>query len=187
MNMQLILLSQYPALFLLSLLFLLGYFIARKKSAFKSFLWVLLFAVSLAAGVVCCFWGLHEKYWALSTLFRFSLWSWLGLALVLIVLILRIWHGIEVALNRRKLNKAMKNAEKEKEAEVRRARAEAAAEERARVLAETAASEPIAPETVFPSAAEASVEAETIETPLAPPIEVPAEADTVPQDPAAQL
>ena len=53
MNLRTILFSQYPALFLLAVLFLIAHLRVRKTSAVKSVLWVILFGVALAASVVC--------------------------------------------------------------------------------------------------------------------------------------
>ena len=55
MNLRTILFSQYPALFLLAVLFLIAHLRVRKTSAVKSVLWVILFGAALAASVVCCF------------------------------------------------------------------------------------------------------------------------------------
>ena len=135
MNVRTILLSQYPALFLLALLFLLAHLRVRKSSAVKSMLWVILFGIALAASVVCCFLGVQAELWTLKTLITLGFWSWFGIALVLLFLILRIAHGIEKRANQRKLDKAMQQAEKQKAAEVSRAREEGAAAERERVEA----------------------------------------------------
>ena len=43
MNLRTILFSQYPALFLLAVLFLIAHLRVRKTSAVKSVLWVILF------------------------------------------------------------------------------------------------------------------------------------------------
>ena len=53
MNLRTILFSQYPALFLLAVLFLIAHLRVRKTSAVKSVLWVILFGAALAASVVC--------------------------------------------------------------------------------------------------------------------------------------
>ena len=49
MNLRTILFSQYPALFLLAVLFLIAHLRVRKTSAVKSVLWVILFGAALAA------------------------------------------------------------------------------------------------------------------------------------------
>lgn len=121
MNFQTILLSQFPACFLLSVLFLINYMTVRKRSAVKSVLWVLLFGVALAAAILFCFLGIQAKLWTLSTLFALGVWSWVGLAAVAIVLLLNIAHTIEKKCNRRKIAKALKNAEKQKESAVAQA------------------------------------------------------------------
>ena len=146
MNFRTILFSQYPAFFLLAVLFLIAHLRVRKTSAVKSVLWVLLFGAALAASVVCCFLGIQAELWTLKTIITLRLWSWVGIVLVLFFLVLRIVHGVEKRANRRKLEKAMKQAEKEKAEEVSRARAQGAAEERERAEAEAARTEAAAPE-----------------------------------------
>ena len=132
MNFQTILLSQYPAFFLLALLFLFAHLRVRKRSAVKSVLWVILFGAALAASVVCCFLGIQAELWTLRTMIVLGFWSWLGVSVVLLLLVLRVLHGFEKRASRRRLEKAMQQAEKQKEEEVSRARAE----ERERIEAE---------------------------------------------------
>ena len=138
MNLRTILFSQYPALFLLAVLFLIAHLRVRKTSAVKSVLWVILFGAALAASVVCCFLGIQAELWTLKTLITLGFWSWFGVGLVLLFLVLRVVHGMEKRSSRRRLDKAMKQAEKQKEEEVSRARAEGAAAERERAEAEAA-------------------------------------------------
>ena len=141
MNLRTILFSQYPALFLLAVLFLIAHLRVRKTSAVKSVLWVILFGAALAASVVCCFLGIQAELWTLKTLITLGFWSWFGVGLVLLFLVLHVVHGVEKRSSRRRLDKAMKQAEKQKEEEVTRARAEGAAAERERAEAEAAARE----------------------------------------------
>lgn len=141
MNFRTILLSQYPAFFLLALLFLIAHLRVRKTSAVKSVLWVLLFGAALAASVVCCFLGIQAELWTVKTIVTLRVWSWVGLIVVFLLLILRILHSIEKRASQRRLDKAMKQAEKEKEEEVTRAREEGAAAERRRAEAEGRAAE----------------------------------------------
>ena len=87
MNLRTILFSQYPALFLLAVLFLIAHLRVRKTSAVKSVLWVILFGVALAASVVCCFLGIQAELWTLKTLITLGFWSWFGVGLVLLFLV----------------------------------------------------------------------------------------------------
>ena len=162
MNLRTILFSQYPALFLLAVLFLIAHLRVRKTSAVKSVLWVILFGAALAASVVCCFLGIQAELWTLKTLITLGFWSWFGVGLVLLFLVLRVVHGMEKRSSLRRLDKAMKQAEKQKEEEVSRARAEGAAAEgaaaeRERAEAEAAArAEEAAREEAARAAAEAA-------------------------------
>ena len=87
MNLRTILFSQYPALFLLAVLFLIAHLRVRKTSAVKSVLWVILFGAALAASVVCCFLGIQAELWTLKTLITLGFWSWFGVGLVLLFLV----------------------------------------------------------------------------------------------------
>ena len=163
MNFRTILFSQYPAFFLLAVLFLISYLRVRKSSAVRSVLWVLFFGAALAASVVFCFLGIQAELWTLKTLFALGFWSWFGVLLVLFLFLLRVVHGVEKRANRRRLEKAMKQAEKEKAEEIARARAQGAAEERERAeaeaaRAEAAAAEEAAQEPQAGTSAEASAE-----------------------------
>lgn len=158
MNLRTILFSQYPALFLLAVLFLIAHLRVRKTSAVKSVLWVILFGTALAASVVCCFLGIQAELWTLKTLITLGFWSWFGVGLVLLFLVLRVVHGMEKRSSRRRLDKAMKQAEKQKEEEVSRARAErerAEAEAAERERAEAEATERAAQEAAAQSTPQA--------------------------------
>ena len=120
--------AQYPAVFLLSLYFLVKYIFARKLSAVKSILWVLLFGVSLAVAVLFLFLGIHYDYWQLKTLFPLGVASWIGIALILVAIVARVVHLIEKKRNEMIMEKERKKAERDKEAAVAQARQEAAAE-----------------------------------------------------------
>ncbi|MFQ8573073.1 MAG: hypothetical protein ACLSAB_07440 [Oscillospiraceae bacterium] len=165
MNLRTILFSQYPALFLLAVLFLIAHLRVRKTSAVKSVLWVILFGAALAASVVCCFLGIQADLWTLKTLITLGFWSWFGVGLVLLFLVLRVVHGVEKRSSRRRLDKAMKQAEKQKEEEVSRARAEGAAERERAEAAAAARAEEAAREEAARAAAEASAAQETQDTP----------------------
>ena len=110
MNLRTILFSQYPALFLLAVLFLIAHLRVRKTSAVKSVLWVILFGAALAASVVCCFLGIQAELWTLKTLITLGFWSWFGVGLVLLFLVLRVVHGVEKRSSRRRLRSALSEA-----------------------------------------------------------------------------
>lgn len=128
LNLRFALLAQFPAFFLLAVIFLVNYLTVRKRSAVKSVLWVLLFGVMLAVSILFCFLGIQAEFWTIKTLFKLSVWSWLGIAVVAIVLILRLAHGVEKKHNRHVMEKELKKAEKQKEAAVAQAREEGKAE-----------------------------------------------------------
>ena len=90
MDLREILFAQFPAFFLLSLLFLIAHLRVRKHSAVKSVLWVLLFGAALAVSILFCFLGMQAMYWTVKTLFELKFWSWLGLAIVVFVFVLRL-------------------------------------------------------------------------------------------------
>ena len=90
MDLREILFAQFPAFFLLSLLFLIAHLRVRKHSAVKSVLWVLLFGAALAVSILFCFLGMQAKYWTVKTLFELKFWSWLGLAIVVLLSIMTL-------------------------------------------------------------------------------------------------
>jgi len=125
-NWKYLLLAQYPAFFILAVLFLIGYLLARKSSAVKSVLWVLLFGVALAAAVLCAFLGIHYGFWSLKTLFAFGAASWVGVALVLVAIIARTVHVVEKKRSKKMMEKELQRAAKEKDDALAQAREEAA-------------------------------------------------------------
>ena len=124
MDLREILFAQFPAFFLLSLLFLAAHLRVRKHSAVKSVLWVLLFGAALAVSILFCFLGMQAKYWTVKTLFKLKFWSWLGLAIVVVLLVLRIVFKLQSKHTRHVMEKERVKAEKEREQAVAQAREE---------------------------------------------------------------
>lgn len=124
MDLREILFAQFPAFFLLSLLFLIAHLRVRKRSAVKSVLWVLLFGAALAVSILFCFLGMQAKYWTVKTLFKLKFWSWLGLAIVVVLLVLRIVFKLQNKHTRHVMEKERAKAEKEREQAVAQAREE---------------------------------------------------------------
>ena len=124
MDLREILFAQFPAFFLLSLLFLAAHLRVRKCSAVKSVLWVLLFGAALAVSILFCFLGMQAKYWTVKTLFKLKFWSWLGLAIVVVLLVLRLVFKLQNKHTRHVMEKERAKAEKEREQAVAQAREE---------------------------------------------------------------
>jgi len=124
MDLREILFAQFPAFFLLSLLFLAAHLRVRKRSAVKSVLWVLLFGAALAVSILFCFLGMQAKYWTVKTLFKLKFWSWLGLVIVVLLLVLRIVFKLQNKHTRHVMEKERAKAEKEREQAVAQAREE---------------------------------------------------------------
>ena len=124
MDLREILFAQFPAFFLLSLLFLAAHLRVRKRSAVKSVLWVLLFGAALAVSILFCFLGMQAKYWTVKTLFELKFWSWLGLVIVVLLLVLRIVFKLQNKHTRHVMEKERAKAEKEREQAVAQAREE---------------------------------------------------------------
>ena len=128
MDLKQMLFAQFPAFFLLSLLFLIAHLRVRKHSAVKSVLWVLLFGTALAVSILFCFLGIQAKYWTLKTLFELKFWSWFGLVLVVLVLVLRLVFKLQNKHAQHMVEKERTKAEKEREQAVAQAREEGRAE-----------------------------------------------------------
>ena len=131
MDFREILLAQFPAFFLLSILFLIAHLRVRKRSAVKSVLWVLLFGAALAVSILFCFLGMQAKYWTFKTLLQLKFWSWFGLFAVVLVLVLRLVFKLQnkhakhmVEKERTRAEKERTRAEKEREQAVAQAREE---------------------------------------------------------------
>ena len=139
MDLREILFAQFPAFFLLSLLFLIAHLRVRKHSAVKSVLWVLLFGAALAVSILFCFLGMQAKYWTVKTLFKLKFWSWLGLAIVVVLLVLRLVFKLQNKHTRHVMEKERAKAEKEREQAVAQAREEGRVEAMAAQKAEAAA------------------------------------------------
>ena len=145
MDLREMLLAQFPAFFLLSILFLIAHLRVRKRSAVKSVLWVLLFGTALAVSILFCFLGIQAKYWTVKTLFELKFWSWFGIFLVVLILALRLIFKLQ--------NKHAQHMVEKERTKAERERAQAREEGRAEALAQ---SESAAPAAEAPSASETS-------------------------------
>lgn len=110
-----LLLAQYPAFLLLSILFLVNFLRVRKNSAVKSMLWVLLFGASLAVSVLLFFLGIHYEYWKLETALKLDVASWIGVVLVIVAAVAHIVHTIEKKHSRKVMAKELEKAAREKD------------------------------------------------------------------------
>lgn len=144
MDFREILLAQFPALFLLSILFLVAHLRVRKRSAVKSVLWVLLFGAALAVSILFCFLGMQAKYWTFKTLLQLKFWSWFGLFAVVLVLVLRLVFKLQNKHAKHMVEKERTKAEKEREQAVAQAREEGRAAAMAEQTQQSAA--PTAPD-----------------------------------------
>ena len=147
MDLREMLLAQFPAFFLLSLLFLIAHLRVRKHSAVKSVLWVLLFGAALAVSILFCFLGMQAKYWTVKTLFKLKFWSWFGIFLVVLILVLRLVFKLQNNHAQHMVEKERAKAEKTREEAVKQAREEGRAEAMAAQQAqeaEAASAEPAA-------------------------------------------
>ncbi len=147
MDLREILFAQFPAFFLLSLLFLIAHLRVRKRSAVKSVLWVLLFGAALAVSILFCFLGMQAKYWTVKTLFKLKFWSWFGIFLVVLILVLRLVFKLQNNHAQHMVEKERAKAEKTREEAVKQAREEGRAEAMAAQQAqeaEAASAEPAA-------------------------------------------
>ena len=144
MDFREILLAQFPAFFLLSILFLIAHLRVRKRSAVKSVLWVLLFGAVLAVSILFCFLGMQAKYWTFKTLLQLKFWSWFGLFAVVLVLVLRLVFKLQNKHAKHMVEKERTKAEKEREQAVAQAREEGRAAAMAEQTQQSAA--PTAPD-----------------------------------------
>ena len=157
MDLKQMLLAQFPAFFLLSILFLIAHLRVRKRSAVKSVLWVLLFGAALAVSILFCFLGMQAKYWTVKTLFQLKFWSWFGIFLVVLILVLRLVFKLQNKHAQHMVEKERAKAEKTREEAVKQAREEGRAEAMAAQQAQEAeavAAEPAADESASPAAEE---------------------------------
>ncbi len=132
-SLKMILYSQYPAAFLLAILFLIVYSVRRKNAAVRAFFFVLLYGIALAGGVLLFFLGVQAELWTLKTVWPFTVWNWIGVGIVAVLFIVFLVSTIEKKHSKHLMEKKLKKAEEEK------ASAVAAAREEGRIAAENEA------------------------------------------------
>ena len=123
-NLKYLLLSQYPAMFLLALISLFGFLRKRKSSAMAATLYVLLFGITTACGTSFAYLGMQAGFWKLSTLLPLSGISWAGIVLLAALALVRLVHNAERRHGKRMLERERQNAERAKEDAVAAVRSE---------------------------------------------------------------
>ena len=143
-SLKMLLYSQYPAAILLAVLFLIVYAVRRKNAAFRAFLFVLLYGIALAGGVLLFFLGVQEGLWTLKTVWPFTVWNWIGVGIVAVLFVVFLINTVEKKHSKHVLEKKLRKAEEEKESAVKAAREEGRieAENEAEAAALAAAKEP---------------------------------------------
>ena len=120
-----------------------------------STLCMVLFGAALAGSILFCFLGMQAKYWTVKTLFELKFWSWLGLAIVVFVFVLRLVFKLQNKHAQHMVEKERAKAEKTREEAVKQAREEG----RAEAMAAQQAQEGLIEEIVAPDDAEPAAEA----------------------------
>ncbi|MBR5390755.1 MAG: hypothetical protein IK141_05590 [Clostridia bacterium] len=116
-----ILCAQSPALFLLALILLIRYFTTKKKQPVRSAMRLAFAVLSAVLGVGLYFLSIYLNVSTIRDFYKPRPWCLLGLAIVTVGFALVLFNGMKNRSAQRKLDKAAKTAEAEKEAAVREA------------------------------------------------------------------
>ncbi|MBQ7491886.1 MAG: hypothetical protein IJT76_04745 [Clostridia bacterium] len=116
-----ILCTQSPALFLLAVILLIRHFTTKKKQPVRATMRLIFSILSAVLGVGLYFLGIYLNVFTIRDFYMPRPWCLLGLAVVIVVFALILFNGIKNRSTQRKLDKAAKAAEAEKEAAVREA------------------------------------------------------------------
>ena len=113
--------AQSPALFLLAILLLIRYFMTRKKHPVTAVVRLVFCIVSAVLGVALYFAGIYLEVFTIRDFYVPRPWCLLGLGLVIVGFALVLFNGVKNRSAQRKLDKAAKAAQAEKEAAVEEA------------------------------------------------------------------
>lgn len=109
-----ILCCQSPALFLVAIILLVRYFITRKAHRVKATVRLVFAILCAILGIVCYFVGMYRDIFTIKDFYQIRVAGWFGLVVVVLVCGLLVFNALKDRTTRRKLDKAVKTAEEEK-------------------------------------------------------------------------
>ncbi len=113
--------AQSPALFLLAILLLIRYFMTKKKHPVTATVRLVFCIISAVLGVALYFLGIYLNVFTIRDFYVPRPWCLLGLGLVIVCFALVLFNGAKNRSTQRKLDKAAKAAEADKQAAVEEA------------------------------------------------------------------
>ena len=122
MNVEKILLSQSPALFLAALVLLIGYFIKKKNHRVRAALNLIVAVVCLIGGIALYYFGMLREHFTIHDFWQIHLAGWVGLGLVAVLTALSIYRSTAKAITKRRAEKYAAKAEAERVKELENAK-----------------------------------------------------------------
>ena len=160
MNVEKILLSQSPALFLAAVVLLIGYFIKKKNHRVRAVLNLIAAVVCLIGGIVLYYFGMLREHFTIHDFWQIHLAGWVGLGVVVVLTGLSVYRSTSRFITKRRAEKYAAKAEAEHAKQLEDAKNAAYESGKADALAAEKVVDTVAEVAEAPAAAEAAVAAE---------------------------
>ena len=124
-TLELILLTQSPALFLAAIVLLIGYFIKKKNHRIRATLNLIIAILCVAAGIALYYLGMLYEHFTIRDFWHIRVPGWVGLGIVALLTVVAIYRSTAKAIKKHRAEKYAAKAEAERIKELENAKAAA--------------------------------------------------------------
>jgi hypothetical protein len=143
-TLELILLTQSPALFLAAVVLLIGYFIKKKNHRVRAALNLIGTILCLALGIALYYLGMLHEHFTIRDFWHIRVPGWVGLGIVALLTVVAIYRSTAKAIKKHRAEKYAAKAEAERIKELENAKAAAYESGKADAKAEGVVAETVA-------------------------------------------
>ena len=143
-TLELILLTQSPALFLAAVVLLIGYFIKKKNHRVRAALNLIGTILCLALGIALYYLGMLHEHFTIRDFWHIRVPGWVGLGIVALLTVVAIYRSTAKAIKKHRAEKYAAKAEAERIKELEDAKAAAYESGKADAKAEGVVAETVA-------------------------------------------
>ena len=143
-TLELILLTQSPALFLAAVVLLIGYFIKKKNHRVRAALNLIGTFLCLALGIALYYLGMLHEHFTIRDFWHIRVPGWVGLGIVALLTVVAIYRSTAKAIKKHRAEKYAAKAEAERIKELEDAKAAAYESGKADAKAEGVVAETVA-------------------------------------------
>lgn len=143
-TLELILLTQSPALFLAAIVLLIGYFIKKKNHRIRATLNLIIAILCVAAGIALYYLGMLHEHFTIRDFWHIRVPGWVGLGVVALLTVAAAYRSTARFIKKRREEKYAAKAEAERQRELEDAKNAAYESGKADAIAATKVTETVA-------------------------------------------